>query len=306
MLDNLVFYYDPNSYEKVNNYLAETIHALKVHWELTQMKNQAWKKNYSVLVTDPITVFINNFVSYGEHASIRFFPLQFHWFQLVELSDVYEWNNLELGELEIAEQLLTFADVNIESFHFEITLCIGVSQTIFNLIVKPFQAIGWKILQLQPDTERILYRDKFSLWHLVHPKRKIFIKGYTTNSLKYPKAFENMTKVEFYLPTVNFTCWADLFYLLSIVQKIRKLVVKEALLTETKQIIFAKAVVNPLLHIYFNNSNALSLAWHFLQFSQDHIEPYPRTSATFDEVRQWLDETHDQLLQRIKQEGRND
>ena len=271
MLDNLVFYYNHEKYDEITDRLKKHPHSFKVNWELIQI-GDIWKKCFSVLVTDPIQLFINNFHSIGEQGVLRCFPLQIHWFNFVN-SSLDEINEFEKKELELMLEVL--GEVGIVRWHYESTIAVGRSKTIFEHIVIPLQKQGWKIQQLQPDIDKILQRDKYSLWHLVHPSRKIYIKGYVANSVKYPKCFENMTKVEIVLPVVDFESTYGIELILSQTQRIRAELVSEELMKETRHIIWAKAMVDPTIFTWFNNSVSLNIAWSFLQFSQPEKTPFP-------------------------------
>ena len=299
MLDNLVFYYDHGKYDKVVENLKLWIHCFKVQWELTQVGG-IWKKCFSILITDPFPLFINNFHSYGEDASLRAFPLQFHWFSFVNMK-LGKVNDLERRELKFMLNVLD--GIEVKRWHFELTLCLGRSQAVFEHIIKPLIAEGWKISQLQPDPEKILYRDKFSLWHLVDPTRKLVVKGYVANAAKYPKCFENMTKVELVLPVMDFKA-DSVFEVLRYAHYIREVLISEELKKETRQIVWAKAILNPMIFSWFNNSNTLSLAWFFLKSSQQEITPFPSVYASQDETLELLKQTYQRLLKQ-KEEGKD-
>jgi len=294
MLDNLVFHYNSEHYDKISEKLRNYTHSFRVNWELVQMEDSPiWKKCFTVLVSDPVQLFVNNFHSYGEDASLRCFPLQIHWFNFV---------NMSLEDIEKQEEkqfkfmLKILENVEIKRWHFELTLTVARSQPIFEKIVQPLMKLGWGIKQLQPDPEKILYRDKYSLWHLVHPSRKVLIKGYVANNFfKYPKAFENMTKVELVVPTMTEPN-GTIFHVLLTAQKIRRLLFSEDLIKEARQIIWAKAMVQPSIYTWFNNSNSLSLAWFFLKFSQqEEITPFPHIYTSQREALAILREIQKQL-----------
>jgi len=287
MLDNLVFYYDYTSYDKITDKLRKIPHSFKIDWELIQI-GDTWKKCFSILMVDP-PLFINNFHSMGEQGVLRCFPLQIQWFNFVNKS-LKEINEFEKKELEIMLDIL--GESEVKRWHYESTITIGRSQTIFDHIISPLQKQQWKILHLQPDVEKILFKDKFSLWHVVHPSRKIYIKGYVTNAVKYPKCFENMTKVELVLPIMNFESKTGIEEILYHTQRIRAELVSEELLKETRHIIWAKAMVDPTIFTWFNNSVSLSIAWSFLQFSrqEQEITPFPYIYISQEETLKILKE----------------
>lgn len=298
MLDNLVFYYDASKYDEVSERLKNRTHSFEVYWKLTQLGDRVWKKCYSILLTYPMPLFINNFHSIGEHGVLRCFTLQIDWFNFVN-TPLHEINGVEWRILQFMLDLLE--DINIERWHFESTIAVGRSQAIYENIIKPLEELGWKIKQLQPDPEKILSRDKFLLWHLVHPSRKIFVKGYVANAMKYPKCFENMTKVELCLPVISLPenadrkCFEDI---LVHTHYIRACLVSEDLIRETAQIIWAKAIVQPVVNTWFNNSNSLSLAWFFQKFSQETIVPFPYVYTSFEETLDLLKNIYHELLGR--------
>lgn len=292
MLDNLVFYYNNKDYDLITKRLHEILYVLRVTWDLCQGPANTWKQNYSFLVVDPLPMFITNFYSYGEDSSLRAFALQYHWFEFVN-STIDEWGELEKKELDFMLQLLN--DIEIKRWHFEITISLGRSKTTFEKIVSVLKQMNWEILHLQPDNEKILFRDKFLLWHLVSPNRKLILKGYVTNSWKYPPFFENMTKTELVLPVMSGFEKKLALEILEVAQNIRKYLFNEELAREGKQIVWAKSIITPNLYTWFNNSNALNLSHFFLKFGQENIPPYPTVYATTEETLQWLNELLENL-----------
>lgn len=297
-LDNLVFHFNPNQFDEMLEKLRKITHSFRLSWELNQMDGSPlWKRHFSILASHPIQMYISLFHSFGDDASIRCFPFQVHWFNFIN-SPLHYIEEDEHFQLDFTLKLLE--NIEIKRWHFELTLIIGRSQPIFEAIVKPLEEKGWRIVQLQPDPEKILYRDKFSLWHLLHPSRKIFIKGYVTNNFyKYPPCFENMTKVELVLP--HMTEPTETFSnILSTAQDIRaKLLMYKytEIIKETRQIIWAKAFNNPMIYSWFNNSSSLNLAWNMFKFSQQEyeIQPFPNIYLKQEETLKILKEFLKQL-----------
>jgi len=87
-----------------------------------------------------------------------------------------------------------------------------------------------------------------------------------------------------------------IFHVLLTAQKIRRLLFSEDLIKEARQIIWAKAMVQPSIYTWFNNSNSLSLAWFFLKFSQqEEITPFPNIYTSQREALTILREIQKQL-----------
>jgi len=291
-LDNLVFYYDSNQFDNVTARLKEFPHCFKVNWELNTL-NAVWKRAFAIFLTDPFPIFINNFHSIGENAAVRCFPLQVYWLDFVN-SDMEYVSKCEERQLYFMVELLR--NIEIKQWHFELTLAIANSDAIYRNIVKPLQSLGWRLLSLHPDPNKILQRDKFLLWHLVHPSRKIYVKGYVANSAKYPKGMENLTKTELYVPMMDFQ--ENAADVLKSAQRIRNLLLNYDLLKDSKQVVWCKMIVHPEVFTWFNNANSLNLAWSFFKFSkQEHeVSPFPNIYASQEETEKLLREVVNQLL----------
>jgi len=287
MLDNLVFYYDAKKYEDVVKRLQKLDFVLKVDVEITQLKDSVWKRYFGLLVTDPLQVFVNNFLSYGENAMVRLFPLQVHWFNFINMS-LEDVEKLERKELNFVIDILS--DVEVERWHFELTMCLSHSKKIYEEIIKPLENKGWSLLQLQPDPQKILQRNKFLLWHLADSSRKIYLKGYVTNNeTKYPKCFRNMTKVELVLPFMDFNR-GNAMKVLELSQRIRKIVVNNEARKEGRRIVWAKAIQEPQLFVWFNTSSALDLIRFTQKNVYEDVAPYPYAYITQEEAINILEE----------------
>jgi len=292
MLDNLVFYYDNEKFYLVSERLEQYPHCFKISWKLTQITD-VWKKCFTVFVTAPIPLFVNNFHSLGQNGVLRCFPLQIHWFNYINAS-IQAIEKFEKEELDFMLEILK--GIKVERWHYESTIAVGRSQTIYENIIKTLQNLGWKIQSLQPDPEKILQRDKYLLWYIVHPSRKIAVKGYVTNATKYPKCFRNMTKTEIVLPVMDFNK-KGVKEILSETQRIRRELVNIDMLTETCQIIWAKAMVDPEVFTWMNNSISLNIAFTFLQKSHEDqkVTPFPYVYTSQEEALE--------ILKQIKIEG---
>ena len=295
MLDNLVFYYDPQKFKEVSERLNSLDHCLKVILEVSQSKDSMWKQYFGVQITHPLQVFVSNFLSFGEHALIRVFSGQIHWFNFVNM-DLEKIEKEEKTEIEFMLEILK--DVEIRRWHFELTLGVSHSQTIYEKIIVPLQNKGWKIMHLQPDPAKIVQRDKYLLWHLVHPSRKLYIKGYVANDeIKYPRCFKNMTKMELVLPIMDFN-GQTVQRILQLSQEIRRKIIDQEILRETRQIVWAKSIQEPQLLVWFSNSSVLD----FIRFTQKHVQeditPFPYIYITQEETLQLLEQT----LQKLEKE----
>jgi len=292
MLDNLVFYYDQDKYNKVTKKLkAFYPRCFEVSWELSQITD-TWKKCYTIFIVNPIPLFINNFHSIGQNGVLRCYPLQIQWFNFVNAS-IQAVENFEKKELELMLEVLE--NIDVERWHYESTIFIGRSQTVYENIIQKLLDLGWKIQSLQPDPEKILHRDKYLLWHVVHPSRKIYVKGYVTNAAKYPKCFKNMTKVEIVLPIMDYD--KNVYDILNETQRIRREIINNNMVEETRKIIWAKAMVDPEVFTWMNNSISLNIAWTFLQISHEDqkVAPFPYVYTSQEEALE--------ILKQIKIEG---
>jgi len=282
VLDNLVFYYsgDIESFEKLNEYIE--LHEpysqkITLIHKPREIRQKAVVYLRSGLSKFRYPVWLSNFYTFHKANSFRAIPLQIQWYSLVFKEN---WSEGEIIQIKDMKRILENAEIEPKSYHFELTIAIGTSELIFQNIVRPLIDIGFKIIQLQPDNEQILYRDKFSLWHLIDETRRVVIKGYVMNdNRKYPPPFRNLTKVELLLPTINFNDWESIMKLLKVSQDLRlKLCPTVEAMQDISKIILDKTTQAPVIYPLSSNAMLLGIQYNqILNFIQENfiVDPFP-------------------------------